>query len=306
LLEIFKIYFKLTGLKIQNLIIWKRKHNFMETQNTLKKSAYYSGIALHTGARAQLNMKPAEENTGITFRRIDLPGKPEVKAIAGNVVDVRRGTTIASGDAVVYTVEHVLAALHAFKVDNAIVEMDGMEPPICDGSAQQYVDMIKEVGIEKQNAEAKYISVEVPIIIEEGDTKLIFAPGDAFKITCIVSFGATPLDCQYFSGEINTDSFESEVAPARTFCIFRELEQLLAMGLVKGGSLDNAVVLHDGAIICKDGPRFQNELVRHKSLDIVGDLYLTGRRVKGHVIAVKPGHPINVQLAGRILAQNKL
>jgi UDP-3-O-acyl N-acetylglucosamine deacetylase len=234
-----------------------------------------------------------------------LPNKPEVKAVAGNVVDVRRGTTIASGEAVVYTVEHVLAALHAFKIDNAVVEMDGMEPPICDGSAQQYVDMIKEVGIQKQSAEAKYISVETPIVIEEGDTKLVFTPADNFKITCIVSFGATPLDTQYFSGEIDDQSFEKEVAPARTFCIFKELEQLLAMGLVKGGSLDNAVVMHDQAIICKDGLRFQNELVRHKTLDIVGDLFLTGHRVKGHVIAVKPGHPINVQLAGKILAQNK-
>lgn len=275
----------------------------MERQNTLKGEAYYSGIALHTGARASLRMKGAPADSGIVFRRVDLPGAPEVKAVATNVVDVRRGTTIASGKAAVLTVEHVLAALHASKIDNALVEMDGAEPPIADGSSLPYMDMVAQAGTLEQDSPAKVWTAKAPIVIEDRDTKLVLVPADSLKITCIVAFGATPLDAQYFSGVIDADSFRSQIAPCRTFCIFKELEQLIAMGLVKGGSLDNAVILHNGAIICKDGLRFPNELVRHKTLDIVGDLYLCGKRVNAHVIAVKPGHPTNVQLAKAMMAQ---
>lgn len=276
----------------------------MAKQKTLKNSVFFSGIALHTGARAKLSLTPAPENTGIVFKRTDLPGSPEVKASAANVVDVKRGTTIASGNARVYTVEHVLASLHAAEIDNAIVEMDGFEPPIADGSAEAYTQMITEAGTLEQSAEARYWTASHPLIIEEGDTKLVLLPYDKFKITCIVSYGASPLDTQYFSGEINSGSFASELAPARTFCLYKELEQLLAMGLVKGGSLDSAAVIHNGAIICKEGLRFQNELARHKTLDIVGDMYLVGRRVRAHIIAVKPGHPINVRLANEMLKQS--
>lgn len=276
----------------------------METQNTIGKAVSYSGIALHTGARANLTMKPAPENTGIIFRRVDMPDSPAVKAIAGNVVDVRRGTTIASGNARVYTVEHVLAALHAAKIDNAYVEMDGFEPPIADGSAKPYFEMVKEAGTVPQNAEAKYISPSEPIIVEERGTQMVFMPAEGpLRITCMVAFGATPLDTQFLSCTLSTEYFESDIAPARTFVQFKELEQLLAMGLVKGGSLDNAVILHNGAIICKDGQRYSNELVRHKVLDIIGDLFLCGARVGGNLIAVKPGHPTNVMLAQKLMAQ---
>ncbi|OGV31286.1 MAG: UDP-3-O-[3-hydroxymyristoyl] N-acetylglucosamine deacetylase [Lentisphaerae bacterium GWF2_45_14] len=277
----------------------------METQNTLGGAVSYSGIALHTGARAHLTMKAAPENTGIVFRRIDLPGAPSVRAIASNVVDVRRGTTIASGDARVYTVEHVLAALHASKIDNAFVEMDGFEPPIADGSAKPYLEMIKEAGTVSQLEPARYIAPSETIVIEERDTQMVFIPAEGpLHITCTVSFGATPLDTQFLSCTLGAEYFERDLAPARTFVQFRELEQLLTMGLVKGGSLDNAVILHSGAIICKDGQRYSNELVRHKVLDIIGDLFLCGARVGGHLIAVKPGHPTNVQLAQKLIAQN--
>jgi UDP-3-O-acyl N-acetylglucosamine deacetylase len=275
----------------------------MEKQNTIGKPVCFSGIALHTGARAILNMIPAPENSGIVFRRIDLPGKPEVRACANNVTDVRRGTTISEGDGFVVTVEHVMASLNAFEIDNVLVEMDGAEPPIGDGSALPYLNMIKEAGIVPQDAEAKYWAPKENIVIENGVTQLILIPHDKLKITCMISFGGTPLDTQFQTFEINSGVFEEEIASARTFCLFKELEQLLAMGLVKGGSLDNAVVIHDGAIICKDGLRYQDELVRHKMLDIIGDIYLTGRRIKAHIIAVKPGHPTNVQMAQMIIKQ---
>jgi len=272
-------------------------------QNTLKKSVSYSGIALHTGVRAHLTLNPAPENSGFIFRRVDLPGKPEVKAVASNVVDVRRGTTIASGNAAVSTVEHVLAALTAFGVDNAVVDMDGPEPPIADGSARPYAEMIKEVGIEEQSAEALYWTPTEPVAMEEGYSMSIIMPSDCFKMSCMVDFSGTPLGTQYYSGEITTDEFFENLSAARTLCDYKDLEQLIAMGLVKGGSLDNAIVIHDGAIISKEGLRFDDELVRHKVIDVIGDLTLIGRRIRGHVITIKPGHATNVMLAQKIVAQ---
>lgn len=276
----------------------------MEKQNTVVKPVYVSGIALHTGARAGLSILPGAPNTGIVFRRVDVEGKPEVQALAQNVVDVRRGTTIANGKATVVTVEHVMAALHVCHIDNAVIEMDGFEPPILDGSALPYLEMVREAGRVEQDAPARYIGPKAPIFFEMRGTKMAIFPCDTFKIDCITAFGETVLDTQFMDIEITEESFANELAAARTFVQYRDLKQLLAMGLVKGGSLDNAAILHEGAIICKEGLRFPNEIVRHKILDIVGDMYLCGCRVKGHIIAVKPGHPTNVHLAGLVLKQN--
>lgn len=275
----------------------------VEMQNTLKGEASFSGIALHSGARTTLTVKPAQPDTGMVFRRVDMPGSGDIRALATNVVDVRRGTTISNGKGFVMTVEHVLSALHASKVDNALIEMDGAEPPIADGSSLPYLNMIDKAGIVQQDRPAKCWTAKAPIIVEERDTKLVLVPSDSLKVTCIVAFGATPLDNQFFSLTVDPAGFREQIAPCRTFCIFRELEQMLAMGLVKGGSLDNAIIMHNGAMICKDGLRFPNELVRHKILDIVGDLFLVGMRVNAHVIAIKPGHPTNVQMAKAMLAQ---
>lgn len=274
----------------------------MDRQNTVKKDASFSGIALHTGARAVLRVLPAPENTGIVFRRIDLPNKPEVRALVSNVVDVRRGTTIADGEAMVYTVEHVMATFHAFGIDNAYVEMDGPEPPIGDGSSLPYVEMVKSAGINPQNAGALYWTSDKTIsFVEENGTEMILVPSDRFRVTCFTSFGVTAMDTQFYSSDIDVDIFAREICGARTFVPYRDLKQLLAMGLVKGGSLDSAVILHDNAIISKEGLRYPNEIARHKALDITGDMYLAGMRVKAHVIAVKPGHPSNVRMAGEML-----
>lgn len=272
-------------------------------QQTLSSVVNCSGITLHSGVRTHLSLLPAPENTGIVFRRVDLPGSPAVLADARHVVDVKRATTLMDGPAVVVTVEHVLASLHAFGIDNCFVEMDNVEPPIMDGSALPYVEMIREAGIQEQSAPAKVWTCKEPIIIEEGDSKLVLTPADELRISCIVAYGATPLDTQYFSTAINSETFTAEISPARTFCQYFELEHLIKAGLAKGGSLDNAIVMHNGAIISKDGLRFPNELVRHKMLDIVGDIYLCGARVHAHVIAVKPGHPTNVALAGKMIEQ---
>ncbi|HOK03646.1 MAG TPA: UDP-3-O-acyl-N-acetylglucosamine deacetylase [Victivallales bacterium] len=276
-----------------------------EKQTTLGNEVSLRGIALHTGSRAVLKMKPALPNSGIIFQRIDLPGQPQVKALAHNVIDVRRGTTIANGAGKVHTVEHVLSAFHGLGIDNAIVEMDGPEPPIADGSSDSYVKMIQDAGIVELDSDIKYFTIKESVAINEGETKIEIHPHHCLKITCKVAYGVSALDKQEFSGEITPQFFAEQISPARTFCLYKELEQLIRMGLVKGGSLDNAAVIHDGAIICKEELRFPNELVRHKVLDIIGDIFLLGRRVKAHIIASRPGHPTNVMLVQKILKEQK-
>lgn len=275
----------------------------MIPQQTLSSSVSCSGITLHSGVRTHLTLFPAPENTGMVFRRVDLPGAPEVRAIVQNVVDVQRATTLASGSGMVTTVEHVLAALHAMNVDNCYVEMDNIEPPIMDGSSLPYINMIESVGTVEQSEPARIWTAKAPILFEHNDTQMVLTPSDELKITCAIAFGASALDTQLYTTVITPETFKKELSAARTFCQYKELAYLLSAGLAKGGSLDNALVLHGGAIISKDGVRYPNELVRHKMLDIVGDLFLCGARVKAHVLAVKPGHPTNVMLARKMLEQ---
>ena len=278
---------------------------FMSKQNTLRQSTFYSGIALHTGVRSTLRFLASDANSGITFRRVDLAGKPEVRALANKVVDVRRGTTIGEGACVAHTVEHIMASLHAMNIDNAIIEMDGPEPPIADGSSLPFWKVLKEAGTDEQAAEANYFVPTKPLFVDAGVTTLVLLPSEnpELRISCTTSFKGCPIDPQYLDIVINAETFDSDICGARTFVNYADLGQLLAMGLCKGGSLDNAEIIHDGAIICKDGLRYENEIVRHKILDLVGDLYLCGRRVNGHVIAVKPGHHRNVELAGLIMQE---
>ena len=277
----------------------------MEKQRTLGGSARLSGIALHSGARVAVRVEPAEENSGIVFRRVDLPGAPEVRALASNVVEVQRGTTIASGEARVYTVEHIMSALHALHIDNCVVEMDGMEPPICDGGALPFVEMIEEAGIVEQNAPAVYFTPKAPVAVVQGSARVVIIPdAEKLRISCVTSFRGCPFDPQFCEFEVgDADKYRAEIAPARTFVDYGDLKMLLAMGLCKGGSLDAAAIIHDGAIICKDKLRFTNEIVRHKILDVIGDLFLVGCRVRGTVVAVKSGHPSHVMLSGKLLAE---
>jgi UDP-3-O-acyl N-acetylglucosamine deacetylase len=272
-------------------------------QKTLKRPASLSGIALHTGVRARITINPAPENTGYVFRRLDLPGQPTVRALASNVVATNRGTTIASGNAAVATVEHVLAALSALEVTNALIEMDGPEPPICDGSALPYVKLAREAGIAEQAAPAEVWTPEGTFKMESGRSVVIAEPADELWISCLIEHDKGSIGTQSYECAVTPESFEKELAPARTFCEFRDLEQLIAMGLVKGGSLDNAIIAHDGALICKEALRFQDEPVRHKLLDTVGDLALTGVLVKAKITMTRPGHSTNIEFAGKILAE---
>lgn len=266
-------------------------------QNTVSRMAYLSGIALHTGNRVNLTLHPAPSGSGIVFRRVDLPDAPEVKAELANVIESQRATTIRNGEAVVYTVEHLLAALYACGIDNALVEVTGPEPPICDGSAASYVELVKRAGFQPQKEERKTIKPETPLYYEKGETTLVLLPADTYVISCVIKYNATPMDCQYLSLHIDQQSFVDEIAPSRTFCNYQEIETLINANLICGGSLDNAIVMKDGAIMSREGLRFTDEFVRHKILDMIGDFSLLGRRIRARILAVKSGHAANIALA---------
>ncbi len=269
-------------------------------QHTLAGNGYLSGIALHSGNRINLTVGPAPPDHGIVFRRADLPGRPEVRAVLDNVSETRRATTIADGEAVVYTVEHLLAVFYVFGVDNALVEMTGPEPPIGDGSAAAFVALVKQAGLTAQQAPRRQLVVSSPLYYENGEAILVLAPADDYRIACTVKYNCTPMDCQYLSLSVERESFISQIASARTFCSYHEIESLIEANLICGGSLDNAVIMKDGVILSKEGLRHPDEFVRHKILDIIGDFALLGCRLQGRILAVKPGHEVNIEMARRL------
>jgi UDP-3-O-[3-hydroxymyristoyl] N-acetylglucosamine deacetylase/3-hydroxyacyl-[acyl-carrier-protein] dehydratase len=263
-----------------------------------------SGTSLHTGEKVSLKLHPAPVDHGIKFKRRDLQDEPTIDAKVDNLKTVERATTIGDGPVRVHTVEHVLAALSAMGVDNAIVEMDASEPPIGDGSAQIYVDVIKRASLIEQDAPRKFFYVREPMYLEaKTDALLVLLPDDKFRISCTQA-GPNNRFTQFLSMEITPVTFEREIAPARTFVYYEEVEPLMEKNLIRGGSLENAVVVRGDAVLSKEPLRFEDEFVRHKILDIIGDLALVGRRIRGHVVAVKPGHAANGELA-RVLAREQ-
>jgi len=271
-------------------------------QQTLNGSASYSGIGLHSGNRVTMTFLPAPPNTGIRFRRVDLEGKPEIEARAENIVENNRATTLAKGNTRVHTVEHVLASFAGYGIDNAIVELDSNEPPIADGSAREYCRMIREAGIVPQDERRDPYMVTAPIQLEMGETVMTLFPDETLKLSC-TSADSQGRFTQYYSVELSPATWERELAHARTFGFYEEIEYLIKNGLIKGGSLENAVVIRDDAVLTTEPLRYPDEFVRHKMLDILGDLSLVGRPLRGHVIAVKPSHAANCELVRRILAQ---
>jgi UDP-3-O-[3-hydroxymyristoyl] N-acetylglucosamine deacetylase/3-hydroxyacyl-[acyl-carrier-protein] dehydratase len=275
-----------------------------EFQQTLAKSAGFSGTSLHTGEKVSLKFQPAPADHGIKFKRKDLADEPTIDAKIANLKTVERATTIGEGSVRVHTVEHVLAALSAMGVDNAIVEMDANEPPIGDGSARPYVEVIKRAGVANQEAPRKFFHVREPMHVEtKSGALLILLPSNEFRISCTQA-GPNNRFTQYLSTDITPAAFERDLAPARTFVYYEDVEPLMEKNLIKGGSLENAVVVRGDAILSKEPLRFPDEFVRHKILDIVGDLALAGVRVRGHVIAVKPGHAANAEVA-RLIAREQ-
>jgi len=274
-----------------------------DRQHTIAKSVSMTGTSLHTGEQVTLTLQPAPENFGFKFRRIDLEDKPFIPALVEKVQKVERATTIAEGGVNVHTVEHVISALAGMGVDNAIIEMDANEPPIADGSSMPFVELIKSAGLQEQQEARKVFEVREPIYQETRDgTILTIVPDKKFRISC-TNVGPGGRFTQYFSTEITPETYEKEIAAARTFVYYEDIAPLMEKGLIKGGTLEAAVVIRGDTLLSKQPLRFADEFVRHKILDIVGDLMLSGKRILGHVIAVRPGHGPNTELARAIVAQ---
>ena len=269
-------------------------------QHTLAGQATLEGTSLHTGQKVTLTLKPAPEGHGFKFRRIDLPDQPFINADVDKVQTVERATTLAEGSVKVHTVEHVISALTGMGVDNALIEMDANEPPIGDGSSLPFVELIKKVGTLAQTAPRKVWEIREPIHLETGDGTIItIVPCKTFKVS-VTNVGPEGRFTQYFSSEVNPTTYEQEICQARTFVYYEDVKPLLDKGLIKGGSLESAVVIRGHEIMSKEAMRFSNEFARHKALDLIGDLMLAGVKILGHVIAVKPGHGPNTMMAAKL------
>jgi UDP-3-O-[3-hydroxymyristoyl] N-acetylglucosamine deacetylase/3-hydroxyacyl-[acyl-carrier-protein] dehydratase len=271
-------------------------------QQTLNRPASFSGIGLHSGNRVNMTILPAPANSGVRFRRVDLDGKPEIEARVENVSETNRSTTLSKGNIKIQTVEHVLAALAGFGIDNAIIELDANEPPIADGSSREFCKIIQTAGVAQLPEKKEFFTPSEPIELESGETTMTLFPDDVFKITC-TSADKKGRFTQFYSTEITPKSWEKELAHARTFGFYEEVEFLIKNNLIKGGSLENAIVIRDDAVLTTEPMRYPEEFVRHKMLDIVGDLSLLGRPVHGHLIAVKPSHAANCEMVRQIVAQ---
>lgn len=271
----------------------------MQHQTTIGRAVTYTGIGLHSGQNVTLTLNPAPAGTGIVFARTDLPGTPRVAAAAGNVTAAMRATTLEAGPAKVFTVEHLLAAFSAMNIDNCLVEIDSVEPPVGDGSSMPFVALLQQAGCVCQTAERKVLAVKTAQAVHNADKFIAILPYDGLRIT-FTSINPHPLlGVQFGDYEITPESFVREIAPARTIGFMHEVEALQAQGLALGGSLENAVVYDDTTVLTP--LRFGDELVRHKILDVIGDIALAGC-IRGHIIAVKSGHAMNTALARKILA----
>lgn len=270
-------------------------------QQTLAQTAAFSGIGIHTGTQVAMRFLPAEEDSGILFKRTDLPGKPLIPATIEYVCDTARSTTIGIGDMKIHTVEHVLAAVAAFQIDNLIIEVSSIEPPVGNGSSDVFVKMIEDAGIDQQDAEKSIIYLQKPLYWSEGDIHLISLPSDEYRISYTLNYPDTKaLKAQFHSLVLTPESFKHEIAPCRTFSLYEEVAMLMDYGLIKGGSLDNAVVIKDDAIFSKNGLFFANEMCRHKILDLIGDLFLVGFDFRAHLIAIRSGHASNNAFAKKL------
>ena len=276
----------------------------MIRQRTLKTSVRATGVGLHTGTKVTLVLRPAQPDTGIVFCRSDLPGAPAIPAHALNVTDTRMATVLEKDGARVSTVEHLMSAFFGLGIDNAYVDVSAEEVPIMDGSAGTFVFLLQQAGIEEQAAPKKYIRVLKTVALEQGDKRVRLEPFEGFKVGFTIEFNhpvfdSTGTDVDIDFGDV---SFVKEIARARTFGFTQEVEAMRAAGLGRGGSLDNAIVVDDFRVLNADGLRFEDEFVKPKALDAVGDLYLLGHPLIGAFRGPKSGHAMNNQLVRALLA----
>lgn len=279
----------------------------MIKQRTLKNVIRATGVGLHTGEKVYLTLRPAAADTGIVFRRTDLDEPVDIPARPEHVGDTRLSTTLVSGDVRISTVEHLLSALAGIGIDNAYVDLSAPEVPIMDGSAGPFVFLIQSAGIEEQNAPKRFIRIRRPVIVHDGDKWARFEPFDGFKVGFSIDFDHPVFEAHSSHAEIDfsTTSFVKEVSRARTFGFMRDLESLREQNLALGGGLANAVVVDDYRILNEDGLRYEDEFVKHKILDAIGDLYLLGRSLIGAFAGHKSGHALNNMLLRELLANEE-
>ena len=276
----------------------------MLNQRTLKNVVRATGVGLHTGNKVVLSLRPASPHTGIVFCRTDLPGNPTVRANALNVTDTRLSTTLEEGPAKVATVEHLMSAFAGLGIDNAFVDVSAPEVPIMDGSAGPFVFLLQSAGIQEQPVPKKYIRVKKRVTAESGDKWATIEPFDGYKISFTIVFNHAVIGATNPSVTVDfaDTSYIKEVARARTFGMTADLENMRAQGLAAGGSMDNAIVVDEFRVLNQDGLRYEDEFVKHKILDAVGDLYLLGHPLIGAVTAFKSGHALNNQLMRMLVA----
>ncbi|MFC1896183.1 UDP-3-O-acyl-N-acetylglucosamine deacetylase [Thermodesulfobacteriota bacterium] len=262
-------------------------------QRTLAGIASCSGIGLHSGKRVHITIKPAPANHGIRFVRKDLPDSPTILAHLKYVVDTSQATVIGNNGVIISTIEHLMATFAGLCVDNALVELDSYEVPIMDGSAEPFTGLLKRTGITAQNAHRYHFKVKKPVEVSEDGRSVSIYPSDQLRISCTIDFDHPLLRNQSLAVSVTEEVFEKEVSPARTFGFFHELDYLKKFGFAKGGSLENALVLGSDGILNENGLRFENEFVRHKILDCLGDLSLLGIPILGHIVTYKSGHTFN-------------
>jgi UDP-3-O-[3-hydroxymyristoyl] N-acetylglucosamine deacetylase len=275
----------------------------MDAQRTLRRQVSCAGIGLHSGKKVNLTLKPAAADFGIRFRRTDL-GDHEVPATVHNLAGIQLATGLASNEVSVETVEHLLAALVSLNVDNVIVELNSPEVPIMDGSAAPFIYLIQEAGVKNLQTARKYLKIVRPIAMSRGDKRIALYPSDHFKVTYSVSYDHPLLRHQSRTIRITEDAFIEQIAPARTFTFLKDVEMMRQNGLALGGSLENAIVLGETGIL-NNALRFDDEFVRHKILDAVGDLALVGYPVIGHLVAHRAGHALHTEFAAKILEETQ-
>ena len=277
----------------------------MIRQRTLRNSIKATGVGLHTGEKVYLTLSPAPANTGIVFRRVDLNPVVEIPARAENVGDTTLSTSLVAGNERVSTVEHLLSAMAGLGIDNAFVDVSAPEVPIMDGSAGPFVFLIQSAGIEEQNAPKKFIRIKRPVTVEDDDKVASFLPFDGFKVSFTIDFDHPVFRDRTAHADVDfsTTSFVKEISRARTFGFMHEIEYLRSKGLARGGSVDNAIVVDEYRILNQDGLRYDDEFVRHKVLDAIGDLYLLGNSLIGEFRAYKSGHALNNASLRALIAQ---
>jgi len=271
-------------------------------QRTVQTRTSCTGVGLHSGSKIELTLAPARPNTGIVFVRTDLPRPVEIPARAEYVVDTTMATTIGKDGVRIGTIEHLMAALAGLGIDNCRVELDGPEVPIMDGSAAPFVYLIRSAGIELQRETKRFLVIRKPVTVRDGDKEATFLPAPQFSVSFQIDFDHPLISNQSFRMDFSDRFFDREICRARTFGFYREVEMLKKMGLAKGGSIENAIVIDDFSILNPDGLRFPDEFVRHKILDSIGDVSLLGMPVIGHLVAHKSGHMLNHKLVTQVLA----